>query len=150
MAKATRHTPNVSVEKKDPNKEMSLKANHTRPGNCISCDHYISPVPGRKTTTFGRHPAKDGFCGGSLFEDHASQFIFNQCQETLTAGKTIKAKQRLESLAHDSGIEIKRYHTDNGVFALAEFKDHCKERKHKLKFSGVGAHHQNGVAERGI
>ncbi|KAL7468693.1 hypothetical protein ACHAXS_008919 [Conticribra weissflogii] len=150
MAKANRRSPKVSTTKHDSSKEMSLKTGHLTPGDCVSCDHYVSPVAGRKTTTFGRNPAKDGYRGGSLFEDHASMFIFNECQVTLTAGETIKAKQRLESEAHDAGRIIKCYHTDNGVFASAEFKDHCQQRQQKLKFSGVGAHHQNGVAERGI
>eukprot|EP00956_Cyclotella_meneghiniana_P031961 scaffold85834_cov44-Cyclotella_meneghiniana.AAC.2 len=26
---------------------MTLKEGHLSPGDCISCDHYISPVPGR-------------------------------------------------------------------------------------------------------
>jgi hypothetical protein len=42
------------------------------------------------------------------------------------------------------------YHSDNGIFSKAEFKAHCEKHNIKYKFSGVGAHFQNGVAERNI
>ena len=82
--------------------------------------------------------------------DHASAKIFNHCQVSLRAGETMRGKMLLELLAHESGFSIKQYHTDNGVFASEEFKQHCMNKAQTLKFSGVGAHHQNGVAERAI
>jgi transposase InsO family protein len=36
------------------------------------------------------------------------------------------------------------------VFASKEFREHCTRLGQELSFSGVGAHHQNGVAERAI
>eukprot|EP00956_Cyclotella_meneghiniana_P008045 scaffold10719_cov37-Cyclotella_meneghiniana.AAC.1 len=30
-----------------PRPEMILKQDHLKPGDCVSCDHYISPIPGR-------------------------------------------------------------------------------------------------------
>jgi hypothetical protein len=56
----------------------------------------------------------------------------------------------LERLAIEEGIHIRHYHADNGVFASDAFKHDCKFYSQKLSFSGVGAHHQNGVAERNI
>lgn len=47
-------------------------------------------------------------------------------------------------------ISWKNLHSDNGVFNSKEFRAHCKYLKQKLTFSGVGAHHQNGIAEIGI
>jgi len=40
--------------------------------------------------------------------------------------------------------------TDNCVFSSAEFCSPCSDVGQSLYFSGVGAHHQNGVAEREI
>ncbi len=71
-------------------------------------------------------------------------------QQSTTAVATLCSKHLLERLAHDEGHHIKHYHTDNGVFASAAFRDDCDANKQKLTFSGVGAHHQNGVAERNI
>jgi hypothetical protein len=56
----------------------------------------------------------------------------------------------VEQEAADVGVTIKRYHTDNGVFASREFRNHCAALDQTLSFSGVGAHHQNGIAERAI
>jgi hypothetical protein len=48
------------------------------------------------------------------------------------------------------GIEIKKYHADNGIFATKAFKEECDLKGQGYLFSGVGAHQQNGVAERNI
>ena len=53
-------------------------------------------------------------------------------------------------VAREEGFKIKKYHSDNGVFAAQEFKDDYDKLDQKVDFSGVGAQHQNGVAERNI
>jgi hypothetical protein len=56
----------------------------------------------------------------------------------------------LKSQAHKAGFKIKKYHSDNGIFSSAAFKAHCDRQGQEYSFSGVGAHHQNGVAARNI
>ncbi len=53
-------------------------------------------------------------------------------------------------MARDEGFKIKKYHSDNCIFSSADFKDHCDSLQIKYSFSGVGAKHQHGVAERNI
>ena len=53
-------------------------------------------------------------------------------------------------MASDEGFKIKRYRTDNGIFAANEFKNDCERLDQEITFSGVGAQHQNGIAERNI
>jgi len=108
----------------------------------------VSSQPGRLYSTFGRE--KNGFTCGTLFVDHASGRIFNYCQFSTDSNATIASKHDLESIAREDGITIKRYHSDNGVFASKAFTESCKLSHQKITFSGVGAHHQNGVAERNI
>ena len=48
------------------------------------------------------------------------------------------------------GHIIKHYHADNGIFASNLWKAHCIACHQGLSFAGVGAHHQNGVAENKI
>ncbi|MGH7955171.1 MAG: hypothetical protein ACREOZ_04345, partial [Gloeomargaritales cyanobacterium] len=48
------------------------------------------------------------------------------------------------------GVQIKAYHADNGIFTSQQFKQHLEGQFQDLSLSGVGAHHQNGVAERAI
>ncbi|MGH9726402.1 MAG: hypothetical protein ACRD41_15170, partial [Candidatus Acidiferrales bacterium] len=45
---------------------------------------------------------------------------------------------------------MKAYHADNGIFTSHQFKQHLEGQAQDLSLSGVGAHHQNGVAERAI
>ena len=44
----------------------------------------------------------------------------------------------------------KCYHYDDGVFILDHFRSDCQGKKQTQYFSGVGAKHQNGKAERAI
>ncbi len=48
------------------------------------------------------------------------------------------------------GFKIKNYHSNNGIFSSAEFKDHCDRQRKKYSFNGVGAKHQNGIAKRNM
>jgi hypothetical protein len=47
-------------------------------------------------------------------------------------------------------FKVKKYHLDNRIFATTAFKTHCESQQQEISFRGVGAHHQNGVAERNI
>jgi hypothetical protein len=53
-------------------------------------------------------------------------------------------------MAHQCGIRVDNFHADNGVFASAAFEEELRTREQDLRLSGVGAHHQNGRAERAI
>ena len=55
-----------------------------------------------------------------------------------------------EWLKEQAWVEIKHYHSDNGVFTAEDFREDCKEKYQKQSFSGVGAQHQNAKAERDI
>jgi hypothetical protein len=147
-AKATTRTLKNTSKPLLPVKTNVLKRSHLVPGSCISVDHYMSSVMGCLPHIFGREQI--GYSCGTLFVDHASGKLFNFCQYSTNADETISSKRRLESLAHQEGITIKEYHADNGVFASNAFKDECDSLSQLYSFSGVGAHHQNGVAERNI
>ena len=145
------HSPNKHEAFHDQligDKEMILKQGHTKPGDCVSADHYISTVQGRLFNTFGRE--KQGYTCGTLFVDHASGKIFNFCQVSTSASETVDSKHKLETLAAEEGFEIKAYHSDNGTFASSAFTNDCCQLQQKFTFSGVGAHHQNGIAECNI
>ena len=45
---------------------------------------------------------------------------------------------------------IKGYHTDNEIFNSSEFMEELLKKQQKIRFSGAGASHQNGAAERAI
>jgi hypothetical protein len=62
----------------------------------------------------------------------------------------LKGKHNFECFAKQSNVKIKHYHADNAPFGTNEFKADIANQDQELTFSGVGAHHQNGVAERSI
>jgi hypothetical protein len=47
-------------------------------------------------------------------------------------------------------VSIQQYNGDNGVFKAASFAESLESKGQTINFSGTGAHHQNGVAERSI
>lgn len=131
-----------------PNGHIIRKQGHTVPGACVSANHYLSPIKGCLYGTFCRE--QQGYTCGTIFIDHASGKIFNFLQFSTTANETLHSKHSLEWLALEEGISIRSYHADNGVFTSNAFKLDCVFHSQKLSFSGVGAHHQHGVAERNI
>ena len=150
LAKACRCTPaKPSKPIVHPPKSV-LKTDHLVPGQCVSVDHYVSPVHGRHVDDYGRACHQDGYTGGAVFVDHASSKIFHQPQTDLTATSTIFCKQRVEADAVNFVISIKKYHSDNGVFCSQEFREHCCGQDQDLDCSAPGANHQNGVTERAI
>ena len=48
------------------------------------------------------------------------------------------------------GHDVQHYLGDNGVYKAKEFQEELKKSGQTMEFCGVGAHHQNGVAERAI
>ena len=88
--------------------------------------------------------------GGTIFVDDASGIIFNENQVSLNATETLRGKHKMEREALRHGISILGYRADNGIYRSKEFLEDLKKQEQTIDFSGVGAHHHNGVAERTI
>ena len=56
----------------------------------------------------------------------------------------------LQREADSLGFTIKGYNTDNGVYTAEQILQQLELNNQTLRLSGVGAHHQNGVAENAI
>jgi transposase InsO family protein len=52
--------------------------------------------------------------------------------------------------AKSHGVTIKHYHAENGRFKGKAFLQSIEENGQSISFSGVGAHHQNEIAEKRI
>ena len=104
----------------------------------------------RLYSSFGKTTEENMYSGGVIFVEHASGYKHVEMLVGFTAAETIAAKHRFERHMHDMGIKITSYRTDNGVFAAEDFVTEVEKSMQSIKYSGVGAHHQNGVAERGI
>jgi hypothetical protein len=62
--------------------------------------------------------------------------------------ETLEAKFRFEKQLYDYVILVQNYHTN--IFSAKQFLDTIENNIQGICFSGPGAHHQNGIAERSI
>ena len=67
-----------------------------------------------------------------------------------TTEETLEAKAAYEAYMNTHGHEVKCYRADNGRFTDNDFVASIKEANQTLTLCGVGAHHQNGIAEARI
>jgi hypothetical protein len=67
---------------------------------------------------------------------------------SLRVGETLRAKQSFEQFAAQHGVRDHSYPADNVPFSAQEFIDHLEQQDQTINYSGTGAHHQNGAAER--
>ena len=121
----------------------------TIPWAVVSIDQLESPVPGFVPIAKGQ-PTVRRYRGASVFVNHASDFTYVHIHQHLTTDETIDAKHAFERLAEQHGVGILHYHCDNGRFADKAFMDDVQGAHQTITFCGVGAHHQNGIAERRI
>lgn len=130
------------------NKSDSLPAEES--GDVVSVDQLDSPTPGLVAQITGILTTKRYTCA-TVFVDHHSGLSYVHIQQSTAAKETLQAKEAFENFARSCGINrIKHYHCDNGVFAGNKWRDQCMSQGQGLTFAAVGAHHQNGRAERRI
>ena len=149
-ARMRKHPHGAKHSKPNPDLENILRSGDLKPGSVISVDQYKSSVRGQLPLTQGREKLSRKFCGGTLFYDHVSAKIMVCHQVLLAASNTIESLFLVMLEAMEHGVELKRFHTDNGIFKSKAFVEALKDNYQMITKSGVGAHHQNGVAERAI
>jgi hypothetical protein len=121
----------------------------TAPGQCVSVDQLESSTPGLVAHMKGS-PTIKRYTSATVFVDHFSRLGFVYLQKSTNAEETIQAKEAFERYSNSHGVKILHYHADNGRFAENKWTEHVKASSQTMSFSGVNAHHQNGVAERRI
>ena len=82
--------------------------------------------------------------------DQATHKTFVYHQASTSASETVMSKVFFERAAHTEGVEIKSYKADNGAFKTKQFMQYVAHCEQGIKFSGVGAYQQNGIAESHI
>ena len=126
------------------------KRNKTlKPGEVISVDQMVSPVPGLIAQMVG-FLTKQRYKYATVFVDQASRMGFVYLQKTCSAEETIEAKRAFEQYPENRGVRVQAYHADNGIFKAKKWVEECRQRKQDLTFAGVNAHYQNGIAEQRI
>ena len=140
----------LQKEPGDLNKESKSKKRKTlKPGEVISVDQMVSPVPGLIAQMVG-FLTRQRYKYATVFVDQASHMAFIYLQKTCSVEETIEAKRAFEQYAENHGVRVQAYHADNGIFKAKKWVEECQQRKQDLTFAGVNAHHQNDIAERRI
>jgi hypothetical protein len=123
----------------------------TMSGGCILVDQLESLTPGFIAQIKGILTTKR-YKAATMFVDHYSQLTFAFMQLSTGAEETVWAKKAFKAYAKLHGVMIRHYHANNRRFAqnvwLNAVGSH--RRQQTILFCGVGAHHQNGVAEKKI
>ena len=149
-AKQVRRPTGATVTRPRPESVGGIKHSKLEPGDEIAVDQFEVTKRGRLFKSGGREKDVDKFCGGTIFVDIATGLTKVYFQVSLGAEDTIRAKLEFERFALSCDVSIRGYRTDNGIFTKLDFMREIADNHQNLTVSGVGAHHQNGVAERGI
>ena len=84
-----------------------------------------------------------------LLHDKLLTVVTNDDQDkSASASETLEGKAAFEAFSKDRGASVQAHHADNGTFKAKAWVQHCYKSGQDITFSGVGAHHQNGMAER--
>jgi hypothetical protein len=121
----------------------------TSPGQLVSVDQLESSVLGFIGQMKGI-PTTKRYRVATVFVDHFSNLGFVHLQTSTSCEETLQAKREFELYANSYGVQIQQYHADNGRFADSLWREDILKQGQRLTFSGVGAHHQNGKAEKKI
>ena len=119
------------------------------PGEKVCTDQLVSAQPGLVPQEKGS-PTRACIWGATIFVDAATDWIKVCLMRDATGESTLDAKEVFERASPERGVVIKGYHADNGRYAEHIFKNDCHNKMQRLTFCGVGAHHQNDIAEAKI
>ena len=92
----------------------------------------------------------DHFWEATVFVDHATSYMYTHLKRGQTLIESIEAKAAYEPMASTFGIRVKKFRTENGIFAEEGFKQDVSDNNQTISYCGVGAHFQNGIVEADI
>ena len=93
---------------------------------------------------------KAKYYAATIFVDHFTDYTYVHLMTDTKAENTLEAKNAYEALMLSHGHKVLAYHADNGRYAEEAFKQDAKDKAQMMSYCGVGAHSQNGIAERRI
>jgi len=125
--------------------------NHIRkegdgPGEAASIDQLVMSQPGIIPQAVGKLMNRR-FTGSQICTDHFSGTKHVVHLEDFSVDSTVQAKLEYERFVHDRGRKVLRYRAHNRRYSDADFMKSIKDENQTIEFCGVGAHHQNGIAE---
>jgi hypothetical protein len=151
MAKAKVKKPKSVKQHVVKEQEHLMSKGNYKPGDFVSMDTVIVPIPGRLFSGNGGDYAPEKYTCATIFHDAGSGVIKVYPQLSASASDTLLSKAKFEDfLWTEAGVRVRHYHSDQGVFASNEFRENCKGRRQDQTFSGASAKFQNSLAERSV
>ena len=98
-----------------------------KPGEVISVDQMVSPVPGLIAQMVG-FLMRQRYKYATVFVDQASCMGFVYLQKTCSAEETIEAERAFEQYTENRGVRVQAYHADNGIFKAKKWVEECRQR----------------------
>ena len=86
----------------------------------------------------------------TVFIDYVTGYVHVALMIDQSGEPILQAKHDYEHLAATRNVTVKHYRADNDRFAARSFTNDCKASTQRINFCGVGAHHQNGIADNTI
>jgi len=126
-----------------------IAKDHSTPGDGVSLDGMEAGSPGCPVTMHGL-PTKQRYKYATFWMDHYLQFVYVTMHKTKKAEELLRSKAEFEEFAVHFGVSIKRIRANNGAYTAKIIQDSCSKKCQQLTFCAIGAHWQNGIAERFI
>jgi len=127
----------------------SISKDHLAPGDGVSTDGMEAGTPGRVFSSSGL-PSPRKYRYATFWVDHYSRYVHVTMHETKKAEELLRSKADFEAFAARFNVKIKNIRADNGVYTARTIQTSCLVEQQTLSFCAVGAHWQNGLAERFI
>ena len=108
-----------SKQGKQRKKKKALK-----PGEVISVDQMVSPVPGLIAQMVG-FLARQRYKYATVFVDQSSRMGFMYLQKTCSAEEIIKAKRAFKPYVENRGVRVQAYHANNGICKAKKWVEEC-------------------------
>jgi transposase InsO family protein len=148
-AKVKRTTTKKVRDRKE--KKGALVKNKYLPGDLVSMDTVSVSIPGRRFSGYGKEGPNQAYSAFTIFHDAGSGVIKAFPQVSGGATDTLLSKAKFEDwMWTEAGVHVKKYHSDQGVFTSANFREDCIGKHQQQTFSAVGSKWQNGNAERSV
>jgi hypothetical protein len=97
----------------------------------------MSTTHGRLIHTHGKEDKSNQLVGGTIFVDHATNYIFHRHQVNLTAAASVHSKHACEDHFLQHGVRIRHYVSDNHPFTSKVWVNDCAVQNQQRSLSGV-------------
>jgi hypothetical protein len=111
-------------------KKPTINQTDLQPGDMVSVDQIVSPIPGLVAQITGTLTTKM-YNYATIYVDQATRLGCAPAEGS-NSRRNVRSKEVFEACASSQGVAIKAYHADNGIFHAHKWVDCCRVAKHGL------------------